>query len=49
VSTGLLAALYAVVPMTEFAASRIRPLAAPVRRQWPWATTVALLVVGIPR
>jgi rhomboid protease GluP len=48
VSTGLLAALYAVVLTTAFAASRIRPLATPVRRRWPWATTVALLVVGIP-
>jgi rhomboid protease GluP len=48
VTSGLLAAFYAVVLSTAFAASRIRPLADPVRRRWPWATTVALLVVGIP-
>ena len=47
-TSGLLAAFYAVVLSTAFAASRIRPLADPVRRRWPWATTVALLVVGIP-
>ena len=32
---------------TAFVASRIGPLARR-RRQWPWATTVALLVIGIP-
>lgn len=44
---GLLAALYAVVLTTAFVASQIGPLARQ-RRHWPWATTVALLVVGIP-
>ena len=39
--------LYAVVLATAFAASRIRPLSALGRRQ-PWATAVALLVVGVP-
>jgi rhomboid protease GluP len=48
VTSGFLAALYAVVLTTSFAASRIGPLSSPARRQWPWATTVALLVVGIP-
>jgi hypothetical protein len=46
-TSGLLAALYALVLTTSFLASRMGP---PVRRprHWPWATTVALLVVGIP-
>ena len=48
VTTGLLAALYAVVLATAFAASRVRPLAAPARAKWPWATTIALIIVGIP-
>jgi len=48
VTTGLLAALYAVVLATAFAASRVRPLAAPTRAKWPWATTIALIIVGIP-
>ena len=41
------AGLYAVVLATAFAASRIRPLSALGRRR-PWATAVALLVVGVP-
>jgi rhomboid protease GluP len=48
VTTGLLAALYAIVLATAFAASRVRPLAAPARAKWPWATTIALIIVGIP-
>jgi hypothetical protein len=44
----LLAALYAVVLATAFAASRVQPLAAPARAKWPWATTIALIIVGIP-
>jgi hypothetical protein len=48
VTPGPLFALYAVVLTTSFVASRIGPLARQ-RRQWPWATTVALLVVGIQR
>jgi len=47
VSTGVLAILYAVVLATAFAASRVRPLSTP-SRGWPWATTVALLIVGLP-
>ena len=46
-STGVLAILYAVVLATAFAASRVRPLSTPPRG-WPWATTVALLIVGLP-
>jgi rhomboid protease GluP len=47
VTSSLLATLYAVVLTTAFIAGRIRPLSRQPR-QWPWATTVALLVVGIP-
>jgi rhomboid protease GluP len=46
-TSGLLAALYAVVLTTSFLASRMGPPARRPRR-WPWATTVAVLVVGIP-
>jgi rhomboid protease GluP len=47
VTTGLLTALYAVVLATAFAATRVRPLATP-RAKWPWATTIALVIVGVP-
>ena len=47
-TTGLLAALYAVVLTTAFAASRVRPLSTPLLARWPWATTVAMMIVGIP-
>jgi rhomboid protease GluP len=43
----LLAALYGLVLTTSFLASRMHPIS-DQRRQWPWATTVAMLVVGIP-
>jgi hypothetical protein len=46
-ASSLLAALYAPVLTTSFLASRMG-LAARRPRHWPWATTVALLVVGIP-
>jgi len=48
VTTALLSVLYAIVLATAFAASRVRPLAAPPRARWPWATTVAMIIVGIP-
>jgi rhomboid protease GluP len=48
VTTGLLAALYAVVLTTAFAASRVRPLSTPLVARWPWATTIAMMIVGIP-
>jgi membrane associated rhomboid family serine protease len=48
VATGLLAALYAVVLGTAFAASRVRPLSTPFRGRWPWATTIAMIIVGLP-
>jgi membrane associated rhomboid family serine protease len=48
VTTALLSALYAIVLTTAFAASRVRPLATPPRSRWPWATTVAVIIVGIP-
>ena len=47
-TTALLSALYAIVLTTAFAASRVRPLATPPRSRWPWATTVAVIIVGIP-
>ena len=47
-TTALLSVLYAIVLATAFAASRVRPLAAPPRARWPWATTVAMIIVGIP-
>ncbi len=47
-TTALLSALYAIVLTTAFAASRVRPLATPPRARWPWATTVAVIIVGIP-
>jgi rhomboid protease GluP len=47
VTSGLLAVLYAVVLTTSFVASHVRPLSRQPQ-QWPWATTVALLVIGIP-
>lgn len=47
-TTGLLAALYAVVLGTAFAASRVRPLSTPFRGRWPWATTIAMIIVGLP-
>ena len=43
----LQASLYATVLATAFTASRIRPLSGRPRRL-PWATMVALLVVGLP-
>ena len=46
-TSSLLASLYAVVLTTSFLASRMGPQARR-RRQWPWATTVAVLVVGLP-
>jgi membrane associated rhomboid family serine protease len=46
--TGLLAGLYAVVLTTAFVASRVRPLSTPAQAKWPWATTIALIIVGIP-
>jgi rhomboid protease GluP len=48
VTAALLSVLYAIVLATAFAASRVRPLAAPPRARWPWATTVAMIIVGIP-
>lgn len=48
VTTGLLAAVYAMVLTTAFAASRIRPLSTRPRIGWPWATTIAMIIVGIP-
>jgi membrane associated rhomboid family serine protease len=48
VTSGFLAALYAVALGTAFAASRVRPLSTPARSQWPWATTIAVIIVGIP-
>jgi rhomboid protease GluP len=48
VTTALLSALYAIVLTTAFVASRVHPLAAPPRARWPWATTVAMIIVGIP-
>ena len=48
VTTALLSALYAIVLTTAFAAFRVRPLATPHRARWPWATTVAVIIVGIP-
>jgi rhomboid protease GluP len=48
VTPSLLAALYAVVLTTAFAAGGVRPLPTPRRGKWPWATTVALLIVGLP-
>jgi rhomboid protease GluP len=44
----MLAALYAVVLTTAFAASRVRPLSTPRQTRWPWATTIAMIIVGIP-
>jgi membrane associated rhomboid family serine protease len=44
----LLAVLYAVVLTTSFLAFRVRPLSSRAGQRWPWATIVALLVVGIP-
>jgi rhomboid protease GluP len=49
----LLAAVYAVVLATALAASRVRPLttaarSAAGRGQWPWATTIAMIIVGLP-
>jgi rhomboid protease GluP len=46
-TSALLAALYGLVLTTSFLASRMHPLF-DQRRQWPWATTVAMLVVGLP-
>lgn len=46
-TTALLSALYAIVLTAAFAASRVRPLATPPRSRWPWATTVAVIIVGI--
>jgi len=48
VTTGFLAALYAIVLATAFAASRVRPLSAATGPSWPWATTIALIIVGLP-
>jgi membrane associated rhomboid family serine protease len=48
VTTGLLAVLYAVVLATAFAAFRVRPLSKPTGRSWPWATTIAMIIVGLP-
>jgi rhomboid protease GluP len=48
VTTGLLAALYAIVLATAFAAFRVRPLSTPSGRSWPWATTIAMIIVGLP-
>jgi rhomboid protease GluP len=45
---GLLAVLYTVVLATAFAASRVRPLSRPSRPTWPWATTIAMIIVGVP-
>jgi membrane associated rhomboid family serine protease len=47
VTASLLAALYAVVLATAFAAG-IRPLPTLQQRRWPWATTVGLLIIGLP-
>jgi rhomboid protease GluP len=47
VTTAQLAALYAVVLSTAFAAG-IRPLSALRQRKWPWATTVVLLIITLP-
>jgi rhomboid protease GluP len=47
VSTVILATLYAVVLATAFAASRALPLSS-TARGWPWATTVGVLIVGLP-
>ncbi|MFL6046492.1 MAG: rhomboid family intramembrane serine protease [Propionibacteriaceae bacterium] len=47
-TTGWLAALYAFVLATAFAASRARPLSRPFRVRWPWATTIAIIIVGLP-
>lgn len=46
-TAGLLAMLYAVVLTTAFAAARMRPLSR-VTTQWPWATTIAVIIVGVP-
>jgi membrane associated rhomboid family serine protease len=48
VTTGLLAALYAVVLATAYAAFAIRRFPTSRQRTWPWATTVALLIIGVP-
>ncbi|HWI01573.1 MAG TPA: hypothetical protein VNT27_14695, partial [Propionibacteriaceae bacterium] len=47
-TTSLLSTLYAIVLTTAFAASRVRSLATPPRARWPWATTVAMIIVGVP-
>ena len=46
-TTGLLAALYAFVLGTAFAASRVRLLSRPLRVRWPWATTIAVIIIGL--
>ena len=46
-TASLLAALYAVVLATAFAAG-IRSLPTLQQRRWPWATTVGLLIIGLP-
>jgi rhomboid protease GluP len=48
VTPGLLAVLYAIVLGTAFAASRAPPLSPTARARWPWATTIAMIIVGIP-
>ena len=46
-SAVILATLYAVVLATAFAAFRALPPSSP-SPGWPWATTVAVLIVGLP-
>lgn len=48
VTGSLLTALYAVVLATAFVASGRLPLPTSKRGKWPWATTVALLIIGLP-